>query len=179
MIKDNNTQQKSTRDILNKMSKSIKWIMISSIFGLIPYVNDIFDFLQHLNDVMPQQQEAVITGSFQPSGTVKYKTQVSFRYTVPESGYYTIWNQNREGKLKKLWPDEQISEAIIKGGQSYPYHYSLIANTPHSQEHLIILWSDQQKHPPKRIYSTWNKFKEFIDTHHYQWRLEKYSLQVL
>ena len=170
------------RDNLNnRLDNLLKWLMFTSlgtVLGIVSYANDLFDFKKNVDTLL--NEDVVISGTFIPGATVSVNTKVKFEYSVPDSGYYTIWNQNREGILKKLWPiDNTVSSAISSGqNQHRIYPYPLLASTPHSNENIIILWSDNSNHPPKQVYPTWKEFQEYIDTHHYNWKKKAFSLQV-
>lgn len=178
-------QQELLATSLSKISHSMKWVMISTVFtfvlGIVSYANDLFDLKTHINTTLLEEENInAITGVFSPSGTVPVNTKVTFKYSLPGTGYYTIWNQNREGVLKKLWPmDNKISSAISLGrNKQQVYPYPLLASTPHSNENMLVLWSDNANHPPKWVYPTWSEFQEYIDTHHYNWKKKAFSLQV-
>ena len=52
------------------------------------------------------------------------------------------------------------------------------ADTPESQESILILWSNNKNHPQQGSYKTRLKFFDYLDTHHYEWQHKSFPIQV-
>jgi len=120
-----------------------------------------------------------IEGRFLTSGAVVSGELITFSYTLPDFGYYSLWNQNNAGKMIRLIPKaaQRVSQQIHpkKGA----YHFNVRGNKAMALEHMVILWSDTPNHPPQKYYPQWNAFDEYIKTHTADWQIKKVAVQIL
>ena len=161
------------------------WLKIMSavviLAGVVSFFSNILAIIESGENI-PYISETFfgkdITAKFIPSESIKRGERVSLIYTLPATGYYSLWNQNNTGKMIKLFPDDhKPSSSSYK--RDKPFEYVLRGNKSDSLERMIVLWSDHSAHPPQVEYLQWSDFKDYLDTHHYEWKTAEATVQVL
>ena len=95
--------------------KSVKNLLIVSvtvgILGLItPFLSKIGKTMEFLNEghslvqIIKLLNTTPITGEFDKVATIPAYSTVTFTYTLPESGYYSLWNINSKGNFIRVKP---------------------------------------------------------------------------
>ena len=120
-----------------------------------------------------------VNGRFLLSAGVKSGESITFSYTLPDSGYYSLWNQNSEGVMIRLLPENPNSPSVKVYAREKPHQFKVWGNKSRVLEQMVILWSEKPNHPPKQGYRQWREFEEYMETHAYNWKMKKIAVQIL
>ena len=174
---------KKTPAFLARLKETTAMIILSSILVSVAagmtFFNESVSLYQSTKGLIKDWLPSSIDGKFLVSGGIESGKVMTFSYTLPDSGYYSLWNQNSEGVMIRLLPNDQInpSEKIHKKEKTYQFKVS--ANKAKALEHIVILWSNNANHPPQPRYQKWRNFKEYMEIHPYEWDIKKVAVQIL
>lgn len=132
-------------------------------------------------DIYDKYFQPKIEMKFDKSGPIALGTEVNLSFSVPDHGFYSLWNLTGKGEVKRILPDEDSNLSAIaisslnKTGERW-----LKPNERNSKEEMLLLWTkDHGDHPSRVFYPTEGEFRQYIDIHSsYGWKEKIAKIQV-
>lgn len=106
------------------------------------------------------------TINFNSSKLVSVGDQVQLVYTLSNKGYYSLWNKNSAGEVKRIFPEHSKNSRAIENSENFKGIQDFIADKGAAEETMILLWTPSNpQHPNKLIYPNESAFNQYIKNH--------------
>lgn len=117
---------------------------------------------------------------FNSPSLISIGDEVELIYTIGRQGYYSLWNKNRAGNIKRVFPEPNKNNRAIENQENFKKIQYFMADKEASEEIMILLWTPSNpQHPDKLIYPNESSFNQYIKAHkNYDFKKKVASIQV-